>query len=199
MGQYYHPISRDKKQYLYSHTYDSGLKLMEHSWLKSEFVNAVMTLLKEGGEWFKTSIVWAGDYADKGKHLTSEQIKKYQRANPLEEGNKYDNTPTLYDYVNEFGLEIKPKVPKGVIGKYIVNHTKKQIVSLKQLPKDTDGWTVHPLPLLTACGNGRGGGDFGGDNDFVGTWSGDVISVQDKLRGTEAAKFEKITPDFVEN
>jgi hypothetical protein len=37
----------------------------------------------------------------------------------------------------------------------------------------------HPLPILTAEGNGRGGGDYrGADEDLVGTWARDVISVE---------------------
>ena len=198
MGQYYKPVSLDKKQFLYSHSYDSGLKLMEHSWIKNPFVNAVANLLKEGGEWFKTRIVWAGDYADEELHLSPEQIKEYQDAHPIKEGDNYGNTPNVYSYMSEQGMEINPKAPKGIVGKYLVNHTKKEVVKLTGLPNN-EGWRVHPLPLLTCCGNGRGGGDFGGENEFTGTWAGDVISVQDTIRGTEAAKFEKIVPAFSED
>jgi len=190
MGQYYKPVSLDKKEYIYTHSYNSGLKLMEHSWLKNGVVNTVASLLKEGGRWFKTRIVWAGDYADDFLHLTPEQIAEYKEKEP-----QYN--PTVYFYMGEFGLEIKPTEPKGIVGKYLVNHTKKEVVSLAGLPSD-DGWVVHPLPLLTACGNNRGGGDFRGENDYVGTWAGDVISVQDTIKGTEAAKFTKIKPDFAE-
>jgi hypothetical protein len=56
---------------------------------------------------------------------------------------------------------------------YIVNHTKKVYV------KKTDG--LHPLSLLTAEGNGRGGGDYNGPNmDMVGTWARDVISMENE-------------------
>lgn len=37
---------------------------------------------------------------------------------------------------------------------------------------------VHPLPLLTACGNNRGGGDYHEkypDFDLVGIWAFDLI------------------------
>ena len=48
MGQYYMPtlISEDGTvRTLYSHAYDNGLKLMEHSYIGNNFVNAVLTLL----------------------------------------------------------------------------------------------------------------------------------------------------------
>jgi hypothetical protein len=43
---------------------------------------------------------------------------------------------------------------------------------------DWDGWCMNPLPLLTACGNGRGGGDFGDCHvgyEDVGTWAFDWL------------------------
>ena len=37
---------------------------------------------------------------------------------------------------------------------------------------------LHPLPLLTAVGNGRGGGDYAGINaDKIGSWAFDVLEV----------------------
>jgi hypothetical protein len=62
--------------------------------------------------------------------------------------------------------------------KYLVNHDKKQFVNKTNVPKDRDGWRIHPLPLLTCEGNGRGGGDFRGDSDLVGSWARDIISVE---------------------
>ena len=38
----------------------------------------------------------------------------------------------------------------------------------------------HPLALLTATGNGRGGGDYYGKNkESIGVWKFDEISVSD--------------------
>ena len=48
MGQYYMPtlIAEDGTvSTLYSHQYDNGLKLMEHSYIGNKFVNAVLTQL----------------------------------------------------------------------------------------------------------------------------------------------------------
>jgi hypothetical protein len=55
---------------------------------------------------------------------------------------------------------------------YLVNHTKKQYVDKRKEE-------IHPLPLLTAEGNGAGGGDYRGDNEILcGDWARDVISIE---------------------
>ena len=58
--------------------------------------------------------------------------------------------------------------------KYIINHTKKLYVN-----KDKYN-LYHPLPLLVAEGNGRSGSDYVDkpDEDFVGMWARDVISIE---------------------
>jgi hypothetical protein len=67
---------------------------------------------------------------------------------------------------------------------YIVNHTKKVYIEKKG--------DFHPLPILTAEGNGRGGGDYNGPNmDLVGTWARDVISMEH-----EAPDYTRIECEF---
>ena len=66
MGQYFRPVNLDKKEYLVSHDYESGSKLMEHSWMKNKLVRVVESLLTKNGNWHKNKIVWAGDYMDYG-------------------------------------------------------------------------------------------------------------------------------------
>lgn len=44
------------------------------------------------------------------------------------------------------------------------------------------GYCVNPLPLLTACGNGRGGGDFHNSPNTVGyenvgIWAFDILEL----------------------
>lgn len=159
MGQYYKPIilgenKRTVKAFVYSHSYNNGLKLMEHSWLKNEFVRAFETLILNNPK----PIVWCGDYAEPEKGL-----KK----------NAYSRCTDKH--------EVKPDVPKKT-GNFIVNHTKKTFVDKRKSPKDKGGWQIHPLPLLTCEGNGQGGGDFGGQDPqkLVGTWARDVISIETK-------------------
>lgn len=179
MGQYYKPISltqrNEVRNWVYSHNIKerfkredgkvfmmgSGLKLMEHSWLKNKFVQTVENLLIEGGDWYKKPLVWAGDYADL---QGNEEVNLYGRA------------------VDALQLDIKGKsLPKKFI--YIVNHTKKLYVDKTKVPGgegEWADWKIHPLPLLTAEGNGGGGGDYRGNDpkDIIGSWARNVISVE---------------------
>ena len=159
MGQYYKPINIDNKQWLYSHDYGNGLKLMEHSWIGNDFVGAVMNLMVKGGEWFKKRIVWAGDYyGDQG-----EEIDHYSQCS---DSNKIKPAISM-------DIETQKKA-------ILVNHTKKLYVRCDEMPVSKgmgSDWFINPLPLLTACGNGRGGGDYRGNPNKVGIWAGDVLSI----------------------
>ena len=56
--------------------------------------------------------------------------------------------------------------------KYLINYDKAQYVKLPKCKKGV--WQIHPLPLLCADGNGRGGGDYNGINEnMVGIWAYD--------------------------
>ena len=85
-------------------------------------------------------------------------------------------------------------------GKFLFNHDNKQFVDLNDYKAnsiDKHGWTIHPLPLLTAVGNDRGGGDFHeGNNGFenVGIWAWHLISIADK----PPEDFSKIKIRFIE-
>lgn len=175
MGQYYHPAKiklRPKTvvEHLYSHDYDSGLKLMEHSWLKNDFVNTVCKLMMKGGSWHKQRIIWAGDYGD--------DIRK---------------GITWYDLAVDEN-KVRPIFHNLRAPKYIYNDTKKEYVDTTDLP-DSEGWIVHPLPLLTAYGNGRGGGDFREENDFVGRWATHKLYCSNEL----VTGYTEIKPNFIEN
>ena len=166
MGQYYKPINIKTMEWVYSHAYGNGLKLMEHSWVGNNFVGVVMELLKPGGRWFKAPIAWCGDYYD----------------NPGE-------TP-WYDMVkDDADLKGLPSMPEDEQGRSIlVNFSKKEYVDMRKCPEtemcNDFSWRVNPLPLLTACGNNRGGGDYrdgNADFDKVGIWAEDCIGVLDHI------------------
>jgi hypothetical protein len=136
--------------------------------------------LIEGGEWHKTPIVWAGDYSD----AVRGELTYYDMCDRTDEGEHI----------------AKELIPKPLTQKqakefrFIVNHTKKEFVDKTKVPSN-DGWQIHPLSLLTSAGNGRGGGDFRGENEFVGTWAADVISVEKEI----PADFKEIVPNFIES
>jgi hypothetical protein len=164
MGQYYKPINIDKKQFVYSHDYGNGLKLMEHSWLGNTFVGVVEDLIAEGGDWHGDRIVWAGDYADPEK-------------------GRQNNLFTIVD--NDTKHKIGPK-PTGKKYRYVINDDTKEFVDTKKIPLsdvyyDENGkawpYSIHPLPILTCEGNGRGGGDFHKGDDLVGKWARNRVTV----------------------
>ncbi len=172
MGQYYKPISIDKMQFVNSHDYSNGLKLMEHSWIGNDFVAVVERLIAKGGKWFGDRIVWAGDYADTEPD--------------------HDEGENLYHLVGENKIKPNPVKNNGNPEfRFIVNMDKKVFVDLKKVPM-SDSYTdengkvwpyhIHPLPLLTCEGNGRGGGDFcGNEKNLVGVWARDRITAQNEL------------------
>lgn len=178
MGQYYKPCilqddAKTIKAWANSHDYNNGLKLMEHSYIKNEFVGAIEKQLTPHGSWYKSKIVWAGDYAD----------------NDEGDVNLYDKADESTKFVPPAGL-----VDKSY--KYLVNHSKRLFVNktkIKPIP-DWKAAKIHPLPLLTCEGNGRGGGDFKGEHDLIGSWARDIISVE----AVKPLNYKEVVFDLVE-
>jgi len=177
MGQYYRPVSLDTMEHLNSHDYGCGMKLMEHSWIGNNFVEAVELLLIEGARWDKHKIVWAGDYAD-NEPVDSEWYKE-ERSN--DKGEKIsENIFSQCEDHNKLNnlIEVLPEDHH-----YICNYTKNLYVD-KRKGTDTDpNWKIHPLPLLTCEGNGRGGGDFREEDptELIGSWSRDKIGIRNYI------------------
>jgi len=178
MGQYYRPISLDKKECVSPYHYDNGAKLMEHSWIGNSYMRAVETLISKGGKWFGDKIVWAGDYADK----------------ELSNGfNDYSNK-NLYDLYADNEIKVNDPVLESF--KYLVNLDMNEFVDLSKVPineiYDDIEFKIHPLSLLTCEGNGRGGGDFHGDDPkhLIGRWARKrVIAQNEKPENMRELKF----------
>ena len=111
MGQYYKPACPDTGEYLYSHTFGDGLKLMEFS-SGTAMVSGIAALLAlpsadERGSWTGSSArmgAWAGkrfvvtgDYADEGRFVPPD----HQDLN-------------LYSYVSDHGHDISREVMKAL-------------------------------------------------------------------------------------
>lgn len=168
MGQYYKPciLKKNKKtveKWLLAHDFDNGLKLMEHSWIENPFVKTFECLIHNNPQ----IVVWAGDYADKCKGLTTCAYERCKDTNKIQKPERYSN--------ELFELSVLDSL-------FVINHSKKVYVN-KANVISKDGWRIHPLPLLTCEGNGRGGGDYRGDDSrgLVGSWARDLISVSDKV------------------
>ena len=159
---------------------------MEHSWVGNPFVNVVEKLIAEGGQWFGQRIVWAGDYADPEVDEDGNVIMVMNDGKPHERN--------LYDICDENNIKVEQTKLK--MYRYVINETKKQFVDKTKII-DEDGWKIHPLPLLTCIGNGRGGGDYRGEdnNNVIGTWARDVITVSTRKPKKE---YTEIVFDLVE-
>lgn len=158
----------------------SGLKLTEHSWYGNDFVNGVVERI----EGRPAVVAWVGDYADeeedfKGVEGYTPEI--YGRVWPRREGDpRIPEAPF-------------PSVPGRHDDGFLVNRTKGLYIDFAvyyRAAKAKDGgrwWCIHPLPLLTAIGNGRGNGDYHAwgllscskrstrNEEMVGAWAMDVL------------------------
>lgn len=163
MGQYYRVYLKDVdgKEIVLNRNVDGQYtfaKIMEHSWWKNNFVGTVCNMLYQNPH----KIAWVGDYAN--------DFEKYDLVWPRDEDK-----------------DVSIGVTERILlldNKYIVNHTTKEYLDCNEYKKNsvdlTDpNWIIHPLSLLTAIGNGQGGGDyFGLNSDEVGIWCNNEISIE---------------------
>jgi hypothetical protein len=197
MGQYYKPamIAPDGRVLsMTSYAFDNGAKLTEHSWIGNDFVNAAISLIYNSPK----KVAWIGDYAY--QQYGENEGEAYTKVMPLAEFQKY------YDEVWGEAREDKDFLPPRLFsgrdleilshntkGKFIVNHDKRVYIDMTVYIRENtvnggtwDGYCMNPLPLLTACGNGRGGGDFrwgraGFEN--IGIWAFDTLEYTAHIPG----------------
>ena len=180
MGQYYKPcFINDTKdnvlEFFSPYDTDNGAKLMEHSYVGNSLVLNVTYKMIDSPK----RLVWAGDYAD----------------GVVGDDNFYYLTNKAEKY-EPFEIDMmKHALDANTI---YINHDKKEWFDLKkQTIPDMRGWggIEHPLPILTADGNGRGGGDYyGARMEMVGTWKGDLIEVTNTIPDN----YKEIEPWFTE-
>jgi hypothetical protein len=191
MGQYYIAVILAEKGtakaeyirvYLRPHSYGEGAKLMEHSYKNTGFMNAIENLIGPDGTFYKSRLVWAGDYADAEPEPQEGLETGFESEN--------DEHQNLYSIASECSREYHSTPSESVYLQYIVNHTKKQYVDKKVSENE-----IHPLPLLVSEGNGRGGGDYNGSNEHLcGSWARDVISMETQIPGG----YEELVCEFNE-
>ena len=175
MGQYYNPIAIDKKEYVYSHDFGSGLKLMEHSYVGNDFVREVEKLLND--QWAGSRFVWAGDYAEPIDNIV--------------------NGPNHYHLCDSVYRKLKKLIvskEEGHAFQYVLNLDTNEFVDILKTPWDKDGWQVHALPLLTCDGNGKGGGDYRRENEYTGKWAYNRIKTTNNP--DEIYAMTEIFPNF---
>ena len=162
MGQYYMASLVDEKsniKTLNPHEYDNGMKLMEHSYIGNNYMAAVMNEMNET----PYRVYWLGDYADI-KDFKNKTHKLYAKdRKKIWEEDRY----RVHPEGNWNWGEIS----------YLINIDDKLYIKLKKY--NPNAWNVHPLSLLTAIGNGKGGGDYFAElnNDKVGEWAGKKLMI----------------------
>ena len=166
MGQYYNAVIEvNGNKEVFYHQVDGEYmmaKLLEHSYWANPFVLAIASKLWRT----KGKLAWVGDYAEDSDFNWNEAFSDAHAENVPREDLTY----------NGFRLE----------GKFFINHDKKMIIDLdeyRNLLKDFD-MVISPIPLLTAVGNDKGGGDFhrgsGQGYDLIGTWAWDIVEITDR-------------------
>ena len=193
MGQYYTPVilreknGRFRSQGFYAHMYHNGLKLTEHSYCGNGFTETVVgELYNKPGR-----LAWIGDYIEKGDLPELNEgaagfeqafLRHYQKLHcDIDWAKDRDDIGRFINCNYDFPKEINARK-----GRFVLNHDKKVYIDMEEYEKnglpcrEGEDWCFHPLPLLTAIGNGRGGGDFSGIGEGdVGSWAGDLIETQD--------------------
>lgn len=146
----------------------SGMKLMEHSWLGNDYVSGIVEQL-----WGNPCrVAWVGDYATDFDELYTREV-----------------------YAATWGEDVLPEGPFDAMPSirregFIINHEKGLYIDLAEYGRRTSYtpswdktgslWCIHPLPLLTAIGNGRGSGDYhGACMEMVGAWAMDTLSYRE--------------------
>lgn len=161
MGQYYTPLAiteNGEKASFHAHKFGNGLKLMEHSYMGNNFVAAVLNWIHTYGP---ARLWWMGDCSDPSDFENTE-IKFSKKE---------------LDKINSNVYDVAPREQDENFKKYIVaNLTKKEYIDLF----DFERGDVCPVPLLTAVGNSRGGGDYWGQcQNEVGSWAGDLLDCSE--------------------
>lgn len=163
MGQYYMPvIQEEKKLYrVYSHDFHNGFKLTEHSYIGNDFVNVVCNYIVEN----PVNLWWCGDYAEEGDFKNKKEFKRIYGYgwNGEENGRTTIPEPNIdFDWSKQW---------------YFVNVSKREFVKMPVRKQGEYDWTYNCVSLLTAVGNGRGGGDYRRKDmlSVVGCWSGDLV------------------------
>ena len=159
MGQSFRALIRRQGK---RKVYDPHSKLMEHASLGwADVVGAVVSDIHH----LPSHVVWRGEWS-----------------------------PSLPFFDEAWGADVitesYERTDVSENPRYIVNHSKHLYIDMKayiaealKLAEYGEIWEViHPLPILTAVGNGDNGGDYHGNHqELVGTWADDVISSEDEI------------------
>ena len=172
MGQYFKAVVADDLSLdtIAAFASDSGNKLMETSYVGNGFPGAVMDAITGTPK----RVAWVGDYSDHEKDAGNGAVANL-------DAKKYHG---LYERAYDIAKRGHGEYEDFEAPRFLVNHTRKTFVDMAHRGRKADKWglTIHPLPLLTATSNGRGGGDYHGSHmDLVGSWAFHLVSAEDTV------------------
>ncbi len=200
MGQYFRPTvlkhtwkknRKPVKASLLCYDYKDGgwfigAKLMEHSYVGNPLVQDMEELIATKYKGYP--FAWVGDYSDTVE-INGESVDLYTEANKF----IYKDYDSDSEEKSSRYLSLKRELNHEKHHyKYLFNKTKKQYCVIPE--KNEKEYVIHPLPLLTAYGNGRGGGDYGIEDERVGSWAFDKIGATDDPQ--DFAGFDEISGFF---
>ena len=179
MGQYYQSVIGSErgwsKKVYYPLDFDNGLKLMEHSYIDTEFMKKIHSILYKNPR----RVLWVGDYAnEKGDVFYSKSNRNLETP---------PRSIPVYNFVwgrnRSRNTDIEPGSVVDYENSFLVNHTPRGYLDMKKycnVSKYNTWGIIDPLPILTVVGNGRGGGDYSGTNENrIGSWKWHLISIED--------------------
>lgn len=151
-----------------------GLKMLEQAWYCRPFVVGVLNAIADT----PARVAWVGDYANEDDDYV---------LNP-----NYSVADYSACWEDDGDTQAFDTAPDCSVKGYLVNVDKGIYLDLADVAYEAAGSgpygnSIHPLPILTAIGNGRGGGDYWGTHmDKVGTWAMDRLQfVDDEPEGME--------------
>ena len=208
MGQYYAALVEGRNKKIYKMEEMGAVKLMEHSYIGNDLPEFVASLLDH------TRVVWMGDYADehispgKGDRFASrieDRVRVFDddargtlkglyelRMQPAD-AYPLLNIDDPLGWIGDGAFPMMPRIRKVLDKGYLVNEDKMEYIPMRRYCRKNDRdrsgrFIISPLPLLTAIGNGAGGGDYWGLNDkYVGLWAWDRLTYRTTKPGKEYA------------
>lgn len=200
----------DKLELYHPFDYDNNLlKLMEHSYWGNKYAMTVESqLIRKKGRWEPPNFAVIGDYAKVDHYYPTDkdgdsnvEVIEHQVSDVKEcpEFKQFEDVIRIRQsaFSDQFRMRKAYSILNPDKTYYALNWTKKEYVQMNGCPIYDDEWPVRidPLFILCSVGNGRGGGDYRGDNlKLAGAWAFDQIEVcEDKPKGDE---WTEIKPMF---
>ena len=181
MGQYYSPyVQRGKTFKVFDNHVDGdwqGLKLMEHSWWRNQYVGNVINEIF----YKKAHVCWVGDYyaEDDYRQANCQDKEIVKEIGSTTWGNDGKPEPKR--------IKCTKARSRSLTNYLLVNHTKHEFINGNEYyehNKVLEKWNdeewfscVNPLPLLTCSASHSGGSYYGINKEQCGIWFNDVLEV----------------------